>query len=68
VPRLQAHHDNLVGLGLGGFEIAQRLADRRMALDFQNIQGKGDIVRGQGRAVMEPCLLAQQKAVGCLVG
>src|ERR1700730_1923078 len=67
VVRFQAHHDDVVDLGLSGFEIAKRLADRRVTLGFQNIQGKRDIMRGQGRAVMEPCLLAQKKAVGGLV-
>ena len=65
--RLQAHHDDVFGLGLGGVEIAKCLANRRMPLGFQKIQGKCDIARGQARSIVEPCLLAKKKAVDRLV-
>ena len=49
----KARGDGSVVVGLGAGEIAQRLADDRVAFVFENIQREGDILRGERRAVVE---------------
>ena len=66
--RFQANQHDVVGLGLGGVKITQGWRIDGMAFGFQNIQRKSDITRGQRRTIVEFRFLAQQKAIGILVG
>ncbi len=66
--RRKAHGDAGIVVGLGAGEIAQRLADQRMAFLFQNIEREGDVVGGQPRAVVEFRLRADEELIGEAVG